>query len=578
MKTLRHISLLATLALVLVAAACSDNQTTAPPRSMGNLSLRAKSIGPSEIVLCVDVSDSTSADELQAMTAALQGCLSDPTLVPQDGNVSVGLIVYADTIASVVAPAVVVTATSLEEVLTPALTGLTSDRLVAGGGFDLSGALDQAGSLLAASSMSDRQVLIVGSGAADDPAAVQAACADLGQAGVMISALAVGADEDGEARLMGCAEATGGFFVAGQTDLGPLCVEALRYMLLVELDLEPKTVELDRGQQYTATATVFRGGDPQAYPLEGLDVSFAVVSGPNAGLTASAATDSAGQAAFSYMGDGGPGQDQVLATTEHPGTGTTVSDTVTVTWLNAPPVCDAGGPYELVVRADTVQVMLDGTGSSDADGDSLSFAWTVDCDDATIEGATTASPLVTLTGACLCVDQITAEVSVSDGFDTSVCQTVIQIEDRRPPVVQMVEGPLRIWPPNHKYKAFTPGMFILDARDACGNPIDPATAAVLEVRSDEPENELGDGATLDDIQVDCPNTVLLRAERAGGRNGRVYTIVYRVSDEDGDYVDVEAYVAVPHDNSTRQPLLDEGMGYTYTPDCDSRRQRAAAGW
>jgi hypothetical protein len=566
MRNLRYVWLLAAVVMV-VAAGCSDEQTTAPQKSIGFFHLTNKSIGPSEIVLCVDVSDSISTDELQAVTGALQGCLADADLIPPDGNVSLSLVVYADTIASVIKPSEPVTATSLQDVILPALAGLPDDRLVAGGGFDLAGALDEAFAILGDSSVPDQHVLIVGSGFVDDATAVEAACTALGEAGVMISALAVGADQDGAALLEGCVQATGGFHGESEGELEPLCAEALRYMLRVEIDLAPESAELNRSEEHTLTAAVFRGGDSEAYPQVGRAIDFSVIAGPNAGLTASDTTGAAGQAAFTYTGDGGPGIDTIVALTVHPGTGVTLGDTATVTWLNNPPLCDAGGPYDLVVQTDTAQLTLDGSGSTDADGDALSFQWSLACGDALFDDATVQSPVLTLSGDCLCVDSLIAELTVSDGFDSSVCEAVIRIEDRRPPVVETIDEPLWTWPPNHRHQAFEPGMFILSATDACGNPIDAATIAVVSVTSDEPENELGDGSTVDDIMVQCPNTVMLRAERAGGRNGRVYTIVYRISDENGDNVDVEVHVAVPHDTSGRQAVLDEGTGYTYTPDC-----------
>ncbi|MEJ2722049.1 MAG: hypothetical protein P8181_13060, partial [bacterium] len=58
------------------------------------------------------------------------------------------------------------------------------------------------------------------------------------------------------------------------------------------------------------------------------------------------------------------------------------------------------------------------------------------------------------------------------------------------------------------------------------------------------------------------------AERAGGLTGRVYTITYRITGENGVSVDVDARAVVPHDNSGNKVIENEdGNGYTYTPDC-----------
>src|SRR5262245_61398289 len=46
---------------------------------------------------------------------------------------------------------------------------------------------------------------------------------------------------------------------------------------------------------------------------------------------------------------------------------------------NAAPSCNAGGPYTVA----TTSIQLDGSGSSDADGDPLTYFWTTDCPNAT---------------------------------------------------------------------------------------------------------------------------------------------------------------------------------------------------
>ena len=563
-------SLLVLLVAAMAIAAltgCSGDQAVDPRHNGditgGRLGASTATIGPSEIVFCVDVSDSISAGELESVVNGLGGCLSDETLIPPDGRVTVALVVYADTTAAVL-NRTPVTPENLQNVILPAMQGLLGDRVVATGGFDLSGALEEALTILGSASVSDRHVLVVGSGAADDPTAVATACTNLGNAGARVSALAVGADAAGAALLKGCADTTGGFYGSE----GVVCGDALAYMLQVEIDLEPESVDLSRGEEHTVTATVFRGGDPEAYPEVGLEVIIAVVDGPNAAVADTAKTDASGRVALSYSGDGGPGTDTIVAAVAHPGTGVILSDTVTVTWLNTPPTCAPGGPYTVVVTEDTASVMLDAGSSSDADGDPLAFRWSVLCEGgASLDDGQSATPVLTLTGDCLCADSVVVALKVSDGYDSTMCEAVIRIDDRRPPTIVMREDPLLFWPPNHKYHKVTPQMMIVSAEDACGNPIDVSEALVVEVRSDEPDDTIGDGRTIHDIRVKCPNLVELRAERMGGGNGRVYTIVYRIFADNGVGTEGEGRVIVPHDSSGKTVADDGVTAYVVTPEC-----------
>jgi endo-1,4-beta-xylanase len=70
------------------------------------------------------------------------------------------------------------------------------------------------------------------------------------------------------------------------------------------------------------------------------------------------------------------------------------------------------------------------------------------------------------------------------------------------------------------------------------------------VTSSEPDNGLGDGDTAGDIQGwtagTDDRTGQLRAERAGGGTGRVYTFTYQATDAAGNRVTAICTVTVPH--------------------------------
>jgi hypothetical protein len=257
----------------------------------------------------------------------------------------------------------------------------------------------------------------------------------------------------------------------------------------------------------------------------------------------------------------------VLASALHPGTETSMLDTVSVVWLNTPPECDAGGPYRTTFDVDTAAVTLDATGSSDVDGDTLMFHWKAYCRGVTFNDMTSATPMLTITGDCLCEDSIMVELMVSDGYDSTTCSSAIHLDDQRPPIVVVKEEPVVLWPPNHKHKRITPDMLLESAEDACGNPIDISGAVIVSVTSDEPEDHKGDGKTVDDIRIRCPNHLGLRAERMGGGNGRVYTVIYRITAENGVSTDAEAWVIVPHDHSDLDAVMDEDGGYEVVPEC-----------
>ncbi len=123
-------------------------------------------------------------------------------------------------------------------------------------------------------------------------------------------------------------------------------------------------------------------------------------------------------------------------------------------------------------------------------------------------------------------DAQTVTVHVNNGGDPPTC--VAARADRT-----------ELWPPNHK---LVPVSVI-----NIGAGHLPTTVTITEVRQDEPSNGLGDGDTACDAVIsDGGDFVLLRAERSGLGNGRVYHINFTASNALGT-CQGEVTVCVPHD-------------------------------
>jgi len=105
-------------------------------------------------------------------------------------------------------------------------------------------------------------------------------------------------------------------------------------------------------------------------------------------------------------------------------------------------------------------------------------------------------------------------------------------------------SPTSLWPPNHKLAQITASITVSDICDP--HP----TVRLVSITSNEPDNGLGDGDTVDDIQQANLGTddrsFQLRSERSGGGNGRVYTVTYEASDGSGNKTVRQATVTVSH--------------------------------
>jgi hypothetical protein len=111
----------------------------------------------------------------------------------------------------------------------------------------------------------------------------------------------------------------------------------------------------------------------------------------------------------------------------------------------------------------------------------------------------------------------------------------------------------KLWKPNHHLVSIS----ILGVIDPNNN----ATINITSVTQDEPTNGTGGGDTGVDAIINSDGTMLLRAERADGGNGRVYHIHFTASDFEGSASGV-VNVSVPENK--KGTSIDDGELYDST--------------
>ncbi|HXI22791.1 MAG TPA: immunoglobulin-like domain-containing protein [Pyrinomonadaceae bacterium] len=143
----------------------------------------------------------------------------------------------------------------------------------------------------------------------------------------------------------------------------------------------------------------------------------------------------------------------------------------------------------------------------------------------------------------------------------------VNVVDTTAPVINLTGAAPILWSPNHNYVTFSVSDFVASVTDSCDTSLVLNGVVISKVTSDELENSDGDGNTLNDIVIAAGcKSVQLRAERAGGGDGRVYTIYFQVTDASGNVGTATATVTVPLSQESG-PAIDSEPHYTVNGSC-----------
>lgn len=212
----------------------------------------------------------------------------------------------------------------------------------------------------------------------------------------------------------------------------------------------------------------------------------------------------------------------------------TETDTATVTVIqNEPPLANAGPDQTVEATSPNgAEIVLDASASSDPYDDPLTYNWTWNTGSATGINTTEIFPL----------GETNVTLTVNDGEFNDTDNVIITVVDTTAPEITISVTPDDLWPPNHKYIEVTTTVTAQDVSDP--NP----TITFISLTSNEPDNAngIGDGNTVNDIEIIDDFTFTLRAERAGNGLGRTYTITYQATDASGNMAQASVTVTVKH--------------------------------
>lgn len=153
---------------------------------------------------------------------------------------------------------------------------------------------------------------------------------------------------------------------------------------------------------------------------------------------------------------------------------------------------------------------------------------------------------------------VTATALTDPTVTNSATTDLFTLEENQPPDCTNVEQ-LDLWPPNHSFRDVD-ALATAGITDPDG---DPVTVIVDRITQDEPVLAPGTGHTSPDGAGLGSGIALVRAERAGGGNGRVYLVSFTASDGRGGSCSGAISVTV-RKNQNGSPAIDDGQLYDST--------------
>jgi hypothetical protein len=329
---------------------------------------------------------------------------------------------------------------------------------------------------------------------------------------------------------------------------------------------EPDTVDItvtnvnhppvtDAGADQTVredTPVTLRGGGTFDDDGDPLTYQWTQTAGPAVSL----ADPTAAEPTFTAPPVGPAGGTLVFALTVSDGAAQSTDQVqIVVTNANQAPAAEAG-PNQTV---DELRVVtLDGTASSDPDGDALTHAWTqvsgppvgLSSPASAVTGFT--APAVGPGGAVLVFQLVVRDGAASSAPD----RVTVTVRDvNQAPACGLAQPTASVlWPPNHKL-----------VRIRIAGVADPedhdVQVTITGVKQDEPVNGSGDGDTSPDAVLQG-ESVLVRAERSGNGTGRVYKVTFKAQDGSGAACTGNVLVCVPHNHGAA--CVNEGTIYDST--------------